>query len=449
MCLESKNFYRKTLALVIPMALQNLINVGISSIDVIMLGKVGEKVLSGASLGAQVQFIMGLLLFGVTSGAAVLMAQYWGKRDMRSIETVFSIAVKIALAAGVLFTIAALAVPQVLMSFFTNDDEVMANGVLYLRVVGFSYIPNALTMIYLNSIRSMEKVGIGLVTYLFSLVTNIIVNALLIFGYFGFPKLGVMGAAAGTVAARIVEFIIVLIYDKKFNDVFTFHLKYLKIKNKGLESDFLKISAPVIANELMWGLGLSTMTAITGHLGSAATAANSVAQVCRNLATVIAFGVANAAAVMIGKAIGEGNKELAKIYGGRFIKLSIGTGIFGSLVLLCARPVILSVLVLSDDARKLLSVMILIMSYYVIAQAYNTTLIVGIFRGGGDTRFGFFLDVAFMWGVSIIIGYIAAFVFGLPAVVVAFILYSDEVLKIPVSTWRYKTYKWLNDVTRT
>ncbi len=325
----------------------------------------------------------------------------------------------------------------------------MANGVLYLRVVGFSYIPNALTMIYLNSIRSMEKVGIGLVTYLFSLVTNIIVNALLIFGYFGFPKLGVMGAAAGTVAARIVEFIIVLIYDKKFNDVFTFHLKYLKIKNKGLESDFLKISAPVIANELMWGLGLSTMTAITGHLGSAATAANSVAQVCRNLATVIAFGVANAAAVMIGKAIGEGNKELAKIYGGRFIKLSIGTGIFGSLVLLCVRPVILSVLVLSDDARKLLSVMILIMSYYVIAQAYNTTLIVGIFRGGGDTRFGFFLDVAFMWGVSIIIGYIAAFMFGLPAVAVAFILYSDEVLKIPVSTWRYKTYKWLNDVTRT
>ncbi|MFG6349423.1 MAG: polysaccharide biosynthesis C-terminal domain-containing protein, partial [Lachnospiraceae bacterium] len=204
---ESKTFYRKTLALVIPMALQNLINVGISSIDVIMLGKVGEKVLSGASLGAQVQFIMGLLLFGVTSGAAVLMAQYWGKRDMRSIETVFSIAVKIALAAGVLFTIAALAVPQVLMSFFTNDDEVMANGVMYLRVVSFSYIPNALTMIYLNSIRSMEKVGIGLVTYLFSLVTNIIVNALLIFGYFGFPKLGVVGAAAGTVAARIVEFI--------------------------------------------------------------------------------------------------------------------------------------------------------------------------------------------------------------------------------------------------
>ncbi len=446
---ESRNFYRKTLALVIPMALQNLINVGISSIDVIMLGKVGEKVLSGASLGAQVQFIMGLLLFGVTSGAVVLMAQYWGKRDMHSIETIFGIAIKIAFAAGIIFTSAALLAPQVLMSFFTGDNEVMENGVMYLRVVCFSYIPNAVVMVYLNSIRSMEKVGIGLVTYIFSLITNVIVNAVLIFGYMGFPKLGVMGAAAGTVAARAVEFIVVLIYDKKFNDVFTFHFKYLKIKNKGLTSDFLRISAPVIANEFMWGIGLSAMTAIFGHLGSAAAAANSVAQVCRNLATVIAFGVANAAAVLIGKVIGEGKKDLAKVYGGRFIKLAVGTGFFGSIVILCARPVILSVLVLSDDARKLLSIMIIIMSYYVIAQSYNTTLIVGIFRGGGDTRFGFFLDFIFMWGVSIVIGFIAAFILKLPAATVAFILYCDEVIKIPASTWRYKTYKWLNDVTRT
>ena len=198
----------------------------------------------------------------------------------------------------------------------------------------------------------------------------------------------------------------------------------------------------------MWGLGLSTMTAILGHLGSAATAANSVAQVCRNLATVVAFGVANSAAVLIGKVIGEGNKGLAKEYGKRFIKLTIITGIAGSIVILCVRPVVLSVLTLSDDARKLLSVMLFIMAYYVIAQAYNTTLIVGVFRGGGDTRFGFFLDVTFMWGISIVLGFIAAFILELPAIIVAFILYFDEIIKIPFSTWRYKSYKWLNDVTR-
>ena len=311
-----------------------------------------------------------------------------------------------------------------------------------------SYIPNSLVMVYLNSMRSMEKVVIGSITYLSSLVTNTVVNLLLIFGYFGLPKLGIMGAAIGTVAARFVEFIIVIIYDKKFNDVFTFHFEYLKIKSKELTSDFLKISSPVIANELMWGVGLSTMTAILGHLGSATTAANSVAQVCRNLATVVAFGVANSAAVMIGKVIGEGNKERAKEYGKRFIKLTIITGIAGSIVILCVRPVVLSVLTLSDDARKLLSVMLLIMAYYVIAQAYNTTLIVGVFRGGGDTRFGFFLDVTFMWGISIVLGFIAAFILELPAIIVAFILYFDEIIKIPFSTWRYKSYKWLNDVTR-
>lgn len=445
---ESKNFYKKASALIIPMAVQNLINVGISSIDVIMLGKVGEKVLSGASLGAQIQFIMSLILFGVTSGASVLMAQYWGKRDMRSIETVFAIAVKIAAAAGVLFTLAAFTVPEILMSLFTNDDVVKANGVIYLRIVCWSYIVNALTMVYLNSMRSMEKVVIGSVTYLSSLITNIIVNFILIFGVFGLPKLGIMGAAIGTVAARLVEFIIVIIYDRKINDVFKFHLSCLRIKNKDLTHDFMKISSPVIANELMWGLGLSTITAILGHLGSATTAANSVAQVCRNLATVVAFGVASAAAVMIGKAIGEGSKELAKKYSSRFIKLTIATGIAGSLVILCVRPVVLSVLTLSDDARSLLSVMLFIMAYYVIAQAYNTTLIVGVFRGGGDTRFGFFLDVTFMWGISIVLGFIAAFILELPAIAVAFILYFDEVMKIPVSTWRYKSYKWLNDVTR-
>lgn len=445
---ESKIFYKKTLTLVIPMAIQNLINVGISSIDVIMLGKVGEKVLSGASLGAQVQFILGLLLFGVTSGASVLMAQYWGKRDMRSIETVFAIAVKIAFVAGVLFTVTAFAVPQILMSLFTNDSEVKANGIIYLRIVCFSYIPNALTTVYLNSIRSMEKVVIGSVTYFSSLITNIVVNAILIFGYFGLPKLGIIGAAVGTVAARIVELTIVIIYNNKINDVFTFHFSHLKIKNKELKWDFLKISSPVIINELMWGLGISTIAAILGHLGSSATAANSVAQVCRNLATVVAFGVASAAAVMIGKVIGEGNKKLAKKYGERFIKITIVTGIAGGIIILCVRPVILSTLSLSDDARKLLSKMLFIMAYYVVAQAYNTTLIVGIFRSGGDTKSGFFLDMTFLWGVSILLGFIAAFIIKLPAVVVAFILYLDEVIKIPASTWRYKTYKWLNDVTR-
>ena len=445
---EDKQFYKKVAILVLPIAAQNLINTGISSIDVIMLGKVGEKVLSGASLGAQIQFIMSLILFGLTSGASVLMAQYWGKKDYHSIETVFGIAAKVAAVISVIFMVVAFCFPAQLMTLFTKDQEVIKQGAKYLRIVSLSYPVNALTMVYLNSMRNLQKVVIATVVYLASMITNIVVNGILIFGLFGAPKMGIAGAAIGTLLARIIEFIIVVIYDQKINDVFRFRWEYLFRKNSALWKDFLNYSAPVVANELMWGLGMSTMAAILGHMGSAATAANSVAQVGRNLATVVAFGVASAAAIMIGNTIGEGKTELARSYGKKFIGLSVVAGACGGVLILLLRPFILSAMALSTDAREALSLMLILMSVYVIAQAVNTTLIVGIFRGGGDTRFGFFLDVSIMWGVGILGGALAAFVFKAPLYVVIGFILCDEEIKVPISLLRYRTYKWLRNVTR-
>ena len=445
---EDKQFYKKVAILVLPIAAQNLINTGISSIDVIMLGKVGEKVLSGASLGAQIQFIMSLILFGLTSGASVLMAQYWGKKDYHSIETVFGIAAKVAAVISVIFMVVAFCFPAQLMTLFTKDQEVIKQGAKYLRIVSLSYPVNALTMVYLNSMRNLQKVVIATVVYLASMITNIVVNGILIFGLFGAPKMGIAGAAIGTLLTRIIEFIIVVIYDQKINDVFRFRWEYLFRKNSALWKDFLNYSAPVVANELMWGLGMSTMAAILGHMGSAATAANSVAQVGRNLATVVAFGVASAAASMIGHTIGEGKTELARSYGKKFIGLSVVAGACGGVLILLLRPFILSAMALSTDAREALSLMLILMSVYVIAQAVNTTLIVGIFRGGGDTRFGFFLDVSIMWGVGILGGALAAFVFKAPLYVVIGFILCDEEIKVPISLLRYRTYKWLRNVTR-
>lgn len=445
---EDKQFYHKVAVLVLPIAAQNLINTGISSIDVIMLGRVGEKVLSGASLGAQIQFIMSLILFGLTSGASVLMAQYWGKKDYHSIETVFGIAVKVAAVISVIFMLAAFCFPQQLMMLFTKDKEVIRQGTKYLRIVSLSYPFNALTMVYLNSMRNLQKVVIATVVYLISMITNIIVNGVLIFGLFGAPALGVVGAAIGTLLARVMEFVIVVIYDQKLNDVFCFHWEYLWRKSSALWKDFLTYSAPVVANELMWGLGMSTMAAILGHMGSAATAANSVAQVGRNLATVVAFGVASAAAIMIGNTIGEGRTQLAKRYGKKFIGLALITGVAGGALILVLRPVIVSAMTLSEDAKEALSFMLLLMAFYVVAQAVNTTLVVGIFRGGGDTRFGFFLDVSIMWGIGILGGALAAFVFHANVFVVIAFLLCDEEIKVPVTLLRYRTYRWLNNVTR-
>lgn len=445
---EKKEFYKKVFILVFPMALQNLINVGVTSADVLMLGKVGETVLSASSLAGQVQFIMTLIFFGLTSGASVLTAQYWGKRDIRTIEKVIGIALRFSCIVSILFTVTALAIPNIIMHIFSSEIDVIEEGIKYLRIVAFSYLFTAFTMIYLNIMRSVERVVISTIVYLISLILNIMLNAIFIFGLLGVPAMGIQGAALATLIARIVEFGIVFFYAKRINKEVVFQIKDIFVKDKLLFKDFLVYSIPVMINELMWGAGVSMNTAIMGHLGSAVVAANSVTQVTRQLATVVSFGVANATAIVVGKAIGENKYKEADVYASRFVKLSIMTGFAGALVILIARPIAINHLSLTPLAQTYLSTMMIIMSYFSLAQSYNTTLVVGVFRAGGDTKFGLILDVTTMWGCSILIAALAAFVWKLPIVIVYMILMSDEIIKIPFTTIRYKSRKWLKNVTR-
>ncbi|MCI6021160.1 MAG: MATE family efflux transporter [[Bacteroides] pectinophilus] len=444
---DLKGFYRAVATLVIPLALQNLINVGVSAADVFMLGMVGEKALAASSLAGQVQYIMTLIFFGLSSGASVLIAQYWGKGNLDAIKKVLGISVKIGLVVSVLFTVVTYAFPWQLMHLLTNDEEVMALGVKYMRIVCWSYVISSMTMVYLNTMRSIERVVISMGTYLVSLIVNIIFNAIFIFGLCGLPAMGIVGAACATFLARVVEFIIVVVYDRRFNPVFRFSFSFFK-KDDLLFKDYVKFSVPVVCNELMWGSGCAVITAIIGHLGSSMTAANSAAQVARQLAVVLALGIANATAIMIGKVIGEGKMELAREYGTRFVRLSLIVGAIGSIVILIVRPVLLTVMSLTPEASEYLSLMMFVMTYFVFFQSYNTVLVVGIFRAGGDTKFGLLIDVGFMWGFSIIAGAIAAFVLKVPPMLVYVLLLSDEVLKVPFSTLRYKQRRWLNNVTR-
>ncbi len=444
---DLKGFYRAVATLVIPLALQNLINVGVSAADVFMLGMVGEKALAASSLAGQVQYIMTLIFFGLSSGASVLIAQYWGKGNLDAIKKVLGISVKIGLVVSVLFTVVTYAFPWQLMHLLTNDEEVMALGVKYMRIVCWSYVISSMTMVYLNTMRSIERVVISMGTYLVSLIVNIVFNAIFIFGLCGLPAMGIVGAACATLLARVVEFVIVVVYDRKFNQVFRFSFSFFK-KDELLFKDYVKFSVPVVCNELMWGSGCAVITAIIGHLGSSMTAANSAAQVARQLAVVLALGIANATAIMIGKVIGEGKMELAREYGTRFVRLSLIVGAIGSMVILIVRPVLLAVMSLTPEASEYLSLMMFVMTYFVFFQSYNTVLVVGIFRAGGDTKFGLLIDVGFMWGFSITAGAIAAFVLKVPPMLVYVLLLSDEVLKVPFSTLRYKQRRWLNNVTR-
>lgn len=448
MNIDWKNFYRNVFALVIPMALQNLINVGVTATDVFMLGRVGEKVLSGASLAGQIQFIMMLIFFGITAGSTVLTAQYWGKRDTDTIEKILGMGLSAGILVAAVFTLFACLMPEVLMRIYTSDTIVISEGAKYLRIVGMSYLFMAVTQVYLNIMRSIERVVVATVVYFVSLFVNIIINAVLIFGLLGAPRLEIAGAAVGTLCARITETILVLLYAQYKNDVVKIRLRYLVRLDKVLFLDYVRYSMPVVLNEMMWGLGASCNTAIIGHLGSEAVAANSVAQVARQLAQVVVFGISNATAIWLGKTLGERKKEHARAYAKRFIGLSILLGALGGGMILLSGPFILRVLTLSGKSRSYLTFMFFVMSYFVVGQAFNTTMVCGVFRSGGDTKFGLYLDVSTMWGCSILLGGAAAFIFHADVPVVYAILMSDELIKVPICIWWYRKYKWLNDVTR-
>ncbi|MGE9963338.1 MATE family efflux transporter [Bariatricus sp. HCP3S3_E12] len=443
-----KNFYKQVCLLIIPMALQNLINVGVQAADVFMLGRVGEKVLSGASLAGQIQFIMTLILFGTTSGATVLTAQYWGKKDTRTIEKILGMGMLIGIGGALAFALAAELIPETLLRIYTNDPEVIAEGVKYLRIVALSYVIMAATQVYLYIMRSIERVVIATVVYGASLIVNIIVNAVLIFGLMGFPKMGIEGAAIGTLISRILGLMIVIWYAKFRNKVVRFHLSDMWNIDKVLLKDFLFYATPVILNELVWGMGSSANTAVIGHLGSAAVAANSVVQVVRELSTVVVFGVSNATAIYLGKTIGERQYELAKAYGRRFAVLSVITGFIAAGIILVSAPAVSRFMTLSPEAKSYLMFMFFVMSYFALCQAINTTLVVGVFRSGGDTRFGLRLDATTMWCCSILLGAIAAFVFRASVPVVYVLLMSDEVIKVPITVKRFLGYKWIKNVTR-
>lgn len=432
----------------IPMAMQNLINTGVSACDVFMLGKVGETALSASSLARQVQYIMSLFLFGLTSGATVLTAQYWGKGDKDTIERILAMGMRMAVTVTVVFALVSLLIPETLMRIFTGEPEVIREGIKYLRIVSFSYIAIGITDVYLYIMRSVERIKIATLVYLSSLICNVILNAVFIFGMFGCPAMGIEGAALATLLARLLELTLVTVYAKVFNREILLRMKYFLHMDRRLLKDFLMCAVPVILNEVLWGVANSASTAILGHMGSAAVAANSVAQVTKEMSMVVSFGISNAAAIYLGKTIGEKKYEHAKVYADRFIKLSILLGMGSALIILLSSQAILLLLSMTPLTKVYLRFMMFVMAYYAVAQTLDETVIVGIFRSGGDTKFGLIVDLASMWGCSVLFGAAAAFVFHCSVPVVYVLLMSDELVKIPIIWKRYRRCCWIRNITR-
>ncbi len=440
-------FYRDMFRLAFPIVIQNLITTAVSSADVIMLGWVSQTALSAGSLASQIMFILNLVYAGISSGIGMLAAQYWGKKDTRTIEEIMGIGMRLSIPVSLLFFILACFFPRLVMMIFTSERELIEAGLPYLRIVGISYLFMSISQVYLCTMRSIERVVFATFTNALALGLNIVLNAVLILGLLGFPKMGIMGVALATTIARGVELLLCLGDACRF-PVICFRPGLLFQKNRVLFQDFMKYSLPAFGNEVSWGLAFSMYSVIMGHLGSDMVAANAVVVVARNLGTVICFGLANAGAIILGKAIGGGEMETVKEDASRFCRLTFLSGIAGGILIFFLRPVFMNMADLTETAQRYLSGMLFINMYYVLGQAMNTTVICGIFRSGGDSRWGFICDIVDMWLFSVPLGFFSAFVLELPPLTVYFLICLDEFVKMPFIYRHYKSMKWLKNITR-
>lgn len=446
--MKSNTINKQFVKIVVPIAAQNLLSSLVSASDALMLGGLNQVSLSAVSLATQITFVISLFYMALTIGTTILSAQYWGSGQKKEVEDILCIALRYSGIISVVFWAAALWCPGLLMRIFTNDTELIILGMPYLRIVSWSYLCTGITQIYLCIMKNTERVFRSTIYATTALIMNFVLNALLIFGLLGLPRMGIKGAALATVIARLTELGLVVIENSK-KDVVSFKINGIIVQNKKLNHDFVKYTAPVLANSLAWGCGVTMFSVIMGHLGNDAVAANSIANIVKNIIACVCLGIGSGSGIIVGNVLGTGKLDEAKELGDRLCKLSIAVGVISGMVILAIHPVVISLsATLSQTARYYLKIMLVVCSYYMIGKSVNSTVISGIFCAGGDTKFGFLCDTVTMWGIIVPLGLFAAFVLKLPVLWVYVLLNLDEIIKLPVVYKYYKKYNWLKNITK-
>ncbi|MFF2090708.1 MATE family efflux transporter [Paenibacillus sp. NPDC058174] len=444
---NDKNFNRQLISLVIPITLQNLISALAITVDVVMLGFINQSAMSAVSLAGQITFVLTLFYMGLATGAGVLTAQYWGKKDLKTIERVLNIGCMYSIIISFLFFTISFFMPDTLMRLFTNDGELIRYGSIFLQVISFSYLVSGISQMYFSVIRSMENARFSAWISSMCLVVNILLNALSIFVLSpNDPERAIFAVALSTVIARVLEVCCCFIYSGKINLNFKFALRDT-LRSK-LQKDFMKYTLPVQGNYIVWGCALTATAAIIGHVNADMVAANSVASVIKNLAIVLCGGIASGGAVLVGKYLGNGEVEKAKRAGTQINVYAVLFGVLAGLMILAIKPFVFQIINVNEQAQSYLSGMLFICAYYCIPKSINSSTIGGMFVAGGDSKFGFWCDTIVMWGIILPLGYVSAFVWQLPPIALFAILSLDEVIKSPVALYRYRQFKWLNNITR-
>lgn len=444
---SDKRFNSQLFKLAMPIVIQSLMLASVAAADAFMLGGVDQNSMSAVSLASQIQFIQNMAISSIVAAAAILGAQYWGKGDRNTIGRIFCLSIRTCFLVSFIFFIGCVFFPRYLMILFTNEEELIVIGMRYLRIAGWSYLLTGISQCYLTILKVTDHTADSAKISTAAVLLNIVLNAILIFGLLGIPAMGVQGAAAATLTARVIELLWCILLSLKKG--------YIRLEFAGLfkrypllTQDFTRCFLPLLGAALLWGVGFTSYTAFMGHMGTDAAAANSIASVVRDLVCCMCNGISSGGGILVGNELGAGNLDRGKRYGDRLMKISYIIGLASTAIMFAVTPLLLHVVKLTDQAQRHLLGMMCIMAVYMIGRTVNTVIINGIFAAGGDTMFDMYSLVVTMWMLAVPLAALGCFIFHWPVLVVYACTCLDEVGKIPWVMHHYKKYKWVKDLTR-
>ena len=444
---EKKDFYKELFSLAIPIGMQNLLVALIGASDALMLGRLTQDAVSAVSLANQIAFIMSLFSGAVVGGGGALIAQYWGKGDWTMVKNLFCMLIKWAFGISFVFFALAMFAPELLMRIYTPDAALIKIGASYLRAVSLSYLFTGVTQCYYLIMKLEGKAPKSVLISIVTLITDVVLDFFLIYGFAGVPKLGANGSAYSTVVVELVA-LIWCIAESHRGESIRPDLQGFQWFSIDITKDLFKIALPMLGSSLAWGFGFSMHSLIMGHLGSDATAAASIASVAQELITCVCKGISVGAGIMVGKLLGQNLFDKAKEYGKKFCHISIWAGIIHMALLCILGPIVAEFFVLSETAKHYLVIMLVFSAFYVFAYSINTVIVCGNFPAGGDAGYDALSVFFASWCFALPLALLGTFVFHWPVIVVYILMCADEIVKIPWLYPRYKKYLWLNNLTR-
>ena len=441
-------FYQRLTRLATPIILQNLFAQLMNLVSGVMIGQLGDAPVAAQGLAGQVNFLLTLLLFGVSTGGAIFMAQFWGSRSLHNIHKVMGVTLTLALLVSSLITLICLFFPTSVLHIFTTDEQVIAQGSQYLRLMAPSFLMLAVNYVFSSALRSTGNVKLPMLISTLAMLLDIGLAYGLIFGRLRLPNMGMLGGALALTIAQTLAVITLLavIYGRKLPVAAT--LKEMFAFDRTFLARLLQRALPVVANEFIWGLGINAYYAIYARISTASIAAYNIMYNMDNLAMVVFLGLADACAIIVGHTIGEGHEDLAFRYARRIIRIAVGAALVIAALILIFGPMILSLYKVSPEVYQFTRNLILVQAAFFWARSANLTTIVGALRSGGDTLFAVLIELLSMWGVGVSLAAVGAFLLHLPVYYVYLLAMTDEVLKFIIVQVRFHSRKWIHNLVR-